>query len=138
MLGTVGGENRMESTVISDAVNVAARMETLSKLLGARIVITQHTLDQLEDPQAYSMRQLGTFAIKSRSRSGQVYEVFDGDPPKCKAKKTKSTPEFNGAVQLFQAEKYQQALPIFQKILAEHPNDQPASYFLERCQEALS
>ena len=44
MLGTVGGQNRMDATVISDAVNLASRVESLTKNYGVALLITQQTL----------------------------------------------------------------------------------------------
>jgi hemerythrin len=43
MLGTIGGRNRMQSTVISDAVNLASRVETMTKTYGVNLFITEHT-----------------------------------------------------------------------------------------------
>ncbi len=59
MLGTVGGQNRMDGTVISNAVNVASRIEGLTKIYGASIVISEATLSRLKDQNAYHTRFLG-------------------------------------------------------------------------------
>ena len=40
MLGTLGEEDRMEGSVISDAVNLAARLESLTKLYKTQLLIT--------------------------------------------------------------------------------------------------
>ncbi len=59
MLGTVGGYHRMDSTVISDAVNLAARVESLTKNYGISLLITQQTFVRLSNPSDYGIRLIG-------------------------------------------------------------------------------
>ncbi|HSF75168.1 MAG TPA: adenylate/guanylate cyclase domain-containing protein, partial [Microcoleus sp.] len=60
MLGTVGGQNRMDGTVISDAVNLASRVESLTKNYGVSLLITQETYSRLENLSQYAIRTLDT------------------------------------------------------------------------------
>ncbi|HEY9848465.1 MAG TPA: AAA family ATPase [Leptolyngbyaceae cyanobacterium] len=80
MLGTVGGQNRMDGTVISDAVNVASRVESLTKNYGVSLLITQSTYSRLKNPSQYAIRTLDTVKVKGKSEAVTVYEVFDCDP----------------------------------------------------------
>jgi len=79
MLGTVGGQNRMDTTVISDAVNLASRVESLTKNYGVSLLITQHTYARLLNPSHYVIRPIDTVKVKGKSELVTVYEVLNAN-----------------------------------------------------------
>src|SRR5512139_1359024 len=58
MIGTVGGPDRMDSTVIGDAVNMTPRIEQSTKIYHAPLLISQNTFYDLTDPSRYDIRFL--------------------------------------------------------------------------------
>ena len=72
MLGTVGGSNRMEGTVIGDTVNVAARLENMTKKHGA-ILVSQATAERVPDCKK---RSVGNITLKGCSEEIKVYEIL--------------------------------------------------------------
>lgn len=70
--GTIGGGGKLEFTLIGDAVNVAARVEQLTKTTGDAILVTQQTVDALVSrPPGLSDR--GTHALKGKSAPTAVF-----------------------------------------------------------------
>jgi predicted ATPase/class 3 adenylate cyclase len=75
MLGTIGETERMDSTVISDAVNIASRLEGLTKEMGVDIIISQDVLARLKDSSRFSIRSLGTSAVKGRTEPIGIHSL---------------------------------------------------------------
>jgi class 3 adenylate cyclase len=75
MMGTIGEKHRMDGTVISDAVNLASRLEGLTKTYHVGLLISQHTLENLADPKAYDIRPVDVVVVKGKTRPVPVFEV---------------------------------------------------------------
>lgn len=75
MLGTIGEKHRMDGTVISDAVNLAARVESLTKEYGKPLLISEFTLQELADPKAYDIQPVDVVVVKGKTQSVAIYAV---------------------------------------------------------------
>jgi class 3 adenylate cyclase len=136
MLGTVGATNRMDSTVIGDAVNLAARVESLTKSYGVSMLITQNTFLKLrEDPNYYAIRNIGRIRVKGKSDLVTIHEVFETDRPEVKEGKLTTLPMFIEAIYNYGANKPQEAAQLFAECLRLNPMDRVAQNYLDRCQE---
>jgi class 3 adenylate cyclase len=72
--GTIGGAGKLEFTLIGDTVNVAARVEQLTRATGDTILLTQHTLDALaERPDGLIDR--GSHDVKGKAATVHVHAI---------------------------------------------------------------
>jgi class 3 adenylate cyclase len=137
MLGTIGGHSRIDSTAIGDTVNLASRLETLTKTYQASLLISHETWYRLPNHQNYSMRLLERVNVKGKSKSVAVFEVFDGDYESVKQGKSTTKSMFEQAVCLFHGGFYTKAEQLFKECLQINNRDTVAQFYLERFQQHL-
>jgi two-component system sensor histidine kinase ChiS len=137
MLGVVGGHGRMDGTVVSDAVNLASRVEGLTKMYGTSIIISQDTLIKLQDPTRYNYRFLDVVKVKGKKEAVYIFEVLDGEPEDIKRVKIETKIDFGKAIQLYKNKEFDAAMHLFKKVLKANPNDRAASLYVIRCKNIL-
>jgi hemerythrin-like metal-binding protein len=136
MMGTIGGHGRMDSTVIGDAVNLASRLEEATKVYGAPLIISEQTLQALEDPAAYCYRFLDRVQVKGRYQSQAIYEVYDADPEPLWAAKQQTQEVYDEALAYFHMGRPDRARPLLEECLRKAPDDKVVRSYLARAIDA--
>ncbi|MEG4999319.1 PAS domain S-box protein [Microcoleus sp. B4-D4] len=131
MLGTVGGQSRMDSTVISDAVNLASRVENLTKEYGVSMLITHNTFIQLND--IYDFRLIDRVTVKGKSQLVTVYEIFTGDAPEVRQKKLDTKTIFEEGLVLYNNNRFVEARRLFSQCKQINHEDKVAKIYMQRC-----
>lgn len=137
IMGIIGDGTRMQGTVISDAVNLASRVQDVTKFYGANIVISQDTFVKLDNPTSYNFRFLGKVKVKGKMQIVSLFEIFDGDPEPLKTAKAQTKTDFEEAILIFSKREFAQARDLFRGVVNESPDDQAAAIFLDRCEKNI-
>ncbi len=133
MLGTVGEPERMDGTVIADAVNTASRLESLTKLFQVTAIASAQTIKAVENWSALGVRTLGKIRAKGKQDAIALYELFDGDPADLARLKRATLADFEQAVSRYETGHFPEAAVLFQTVLTANPADPTAAYYAARC-----
>ncbi|MCB0213230.1 MAG: GAF domain-containing protein [Anaerolineae bacterium] len=137
MLGTIGEAKRMDGTVISDAVNLAFRLEGLTKLYGAPIVVSEQTLFNLDNPSRYNFRFLDKVKVKGKQIQVSVFEVFDGSSDEIVELKLKTRTDFEKGLFHYHSQEFREAIECFNNVLELNPKDRAAQVYLRQATHCL-
>jgi predicted ATPase/class 3 adenylate cyclase len=135
MIGVIGDHDRMDTALVSDTVNTAARMEGLTKEFHVSIVISESTVFRLGPHDRDQLRRVGDVRVKGKSHVHRVYECFGGDSQEHADAKRATRPLFERGLDAWKNADFDHALEAFAAVLAEHPDDRTARRYWERAAE---
>ena len=78
IIGTVGSDDRMDTTVIGDSVNIAQRLETLAPVYNVDIIVTDQLVATAE--YAFASRTIDWVKVKGRTEPLKLVEVLSHLP----------------------------------------------------------
>jgi predicted ATPase/class 3 adenylate cyclase len=132
-VGLVGGVNRMVLTIIGDAVNLAARIESTNKRYGSALLISDKTYARLADRERFEIRRMERVMVVNRRRPVMIYEVYDEDSAPVRAAKRSAQSAFDEAFALFDAGDVDAARAAFEQCRQLLPDDPVAPLHIAHC-----
>jgi two-component system sensor histidine kinase ChiS len=133
MLGVIGVPNRMQTTVISDAVNIAARLEQLTAYYGCQMLVSEQFFKGINrSNERIPQRFLGKIRVKGRSQTVHIYELLAPDTDPLAPLKLNGLPFFQKGLEQYFDKIFAEACVNFNLALKECPQDNAAKHYLER------
>jgi hypothetical protein len=127
----------MDSTVLGLTVNLAKRLEEITKKIGVDMIISDQVAKRLRERNHYRLRDLGEVWVKGALAPLTIFEVFDHDPPEVRNLKDRIMPIMSEAINLVRASHFEAALTKFEEVRSVFPHDLPLCLLIASLRSAL-
>ena len=137
IIGTVGSDDRMDTTVIGDTVNIAQRIESLTAHFGVEILASKKLVDEASQNMDFAHRYVDNVVLKGKSTSVELVEVYHHLSNDEIAARDKTKDAITQGIKLRNALKFTEALSVFNKAFAQTPDDPILKHHVHTCNKLM-
>ena len=136
-LGVVGDASRWDASIISDAVNTAARIEAMTRKIGGDLLVSRSCLEGSGRMESYSIREMGHHVIRGKAEPVELLEVLDALSSREQMNREVTSQLYQRGLTALQSEDMFAAISAFSTVLSQFPDDKASLFFLTEASDKL-
>ncbi len=134
-LGTIGDPDHFQCCVVGDSVNLASRMEGLTKHFCATLVLSEATARQVRARDEFGLRALGSVEVAGRDQPLEVFECVGCYAEPMQKQIASTSAAYARALAAYRVGNWDEALDEFDVCAAACASDAVVRAFARRCRE---
>ncbi len=136
IVGNLGSSERINYTAIGDTINIASRLESINKIYGTQIIVSNSIYQEIKDH--FILRLVDHVAAKDKQESSYLYELIAETRNEVSYDINQYNIAFTKGFSAYQTNQWDQAIASFRECLDIYPDDTVATIFIHRCENFKS
>lgn len=131
IVGNMGSDVLFDYTAVGDTVNIASRLEGITKVYKENIIVSESTVEKIKNPSLI-FRELDYVKVKGKKKPVRIFQLV-GERNKVEETKLRLYEEFSKGLSSYRKGQWDDAIKYFKKCLEIDSLDFPSQLFLQKC-----